>query len=103
MYRYFYICTDCYDNTWNTADVEKYIESTGYFHRDGAGSYSSNNFFCSIQIMRVNNRNGWSSNDYDSKSANYISIVINDKVSDLRKHFLKELSSYLGFRIIEDT
>lgn len=102
MYRYFYIRTDCFNNTWNTTDIEKYIEDTGCFRKDGTGSYIAHRFFCSLQIMLVNNWDCWSSDDYDSKSANYISIVTTDMPSDLRNSFLKKLSLKLGFRVLED-
>ena len=67
-YRYFSIRTDCYSNTWPTDDVEAYIENSGLFSRLSAGAYHGRNFFCALQIMRVKDWDGWSSNDYDSSS-----------------------------------
>ena len=102
-YRYFSIRTDCYSNTWPTDDVEAYIENSGLFSRLSAGAYHGRNFFCALQIMRVKDWDGWSSNDYDSRRSNYIDIVTSHEASPERDAFLGSLSRYLGWRMVKET
>lgn len=102
MYQYFCIHTDCYSNTWETKDVEEFIESKKLFYLTGNGSYKGSDFFCDIQLLLVNNWDLWSSNNYDSIETNYISIVVGDTLSDKCDEFLKELSVFLGWGILQD-
>lgn len=103
FYRYFHIKTDCLSNTWATVEIEQFIEKSGLFYTIHKGAYQSKYFFCSIQLMCVNDWNSWNNNNYNSKNTNYIDIIISNETSSECDYFLNQFSSYLGWRIIEET
>ena len=78
-YVYYHFKTNTISEKWNTEDIEVYLCQCNLFPSDQKhNSFISDKPFLSISLMDVYNYDSWSSNNYDSKNTNYISIVTSD-------------------------
>ena len=74
-YVYYHFKTGDISETWGTAEIERYLRSTGLFPAD---LFTSQEPFLSISLMHVKDFENWSGNDYDPLKTNYIGIVTSD-------------------------
>lgn len=104
MYNYFYIKTDCFSNTWDTAEIMRFLRQYDIFTERPQGDFFSQTPFISVSLMRVKNIHSWSSNDFDPSETNYISIITTETSCDhpLIKEFLKDIEKFLGYKICQD-
>ena len=103
MYKYFYIKTNTFSQCWETAGIEKLIESTGRFVLREKGEYLCESPFINVQLMKVKSLNSWSNLDYDKSETNYISVVTADtEISTFQHEFFRELQLLTGFRLCND-
>lgn len=104
MYNYFYIKTDCLSNTWDTAEIMRFLRQYDIFAERPQGNFFSQTPFISVSLMRVKNIHSWSSNDFDPSGTNYISIITTETSNDqpLIIEFLKDIEKFLGFKICQD-
>lgn len=101
---YFYIKTDCLENTWNTVEILRFLRLYSIFTEKPDGIFISQKPFIMLSLMKVKEINSWSSHDFDSRETNYVSIVTSETgyESAVVKDFLKELEIFLGFRVCRD-
>ena len=66
-YVYYHFKTGDISETWGTAEIERYLRSTGLFPAD---SFTSQEPFLSISLMHVKDFENWSGNDYDPLKTN---------------------------------
>ena len=104
MYNYYYIATDCCSNTWNTTEIQDYLQSFDIFEEKNNGIFISKDPFLDISLMNVKDLNSWSSIDFDNDKTNYVSIVTSgfSEENIEVKNLLKGLEQLLGFRICCD-
>ena len=75
-YVYYHFRTNSLSETWNTAEIEAFLRSTGLFQGD---RFTTQNPFLSISLMNVKDFEGsWSGKDYDPEKTNYIGVVTSD-------------------------
>lgn len=78
-YVYYHLKTNSLSEKWNTAEIETFLNKCGLFPKtEKQDTFTSQKPFISISLMNVCSYNSWSSEDYDSESTNYISIVTSD-------------------------
>ena len=104
MYSYYSFKTDCLSNTWETVEIENYLCSFSIFIEKGNGTFTSQNPFLSISLMKVKDWDSWSGLDYDKDETNYVAIVTSSKdYHDTNvKTLLKGLEQLLNSRICPD-
>ena len=71
-YLYYHFCAGDLSQTWRTAEIERYLQSTGLFPAD---SFTSQKPFLDIGLLHIRSRDSFSSRDYDPQLTNYICVV----------------------------
>ena len=103
MTNYYYIATEPRSNTWETTKIENYLLSFDFLHKLD-GNFESQNPYLIISLMKVKNKDRWSSLDYNKDETNYVSIITSDwgeQETDVI-NVLKGLEQFLGSNIYPD-
>lgn len=53
MYNYFYVKTDCLSNTWDTAEIMRFLRQYNIFTEKSQGDFFSQTPFISVSLMRL--------------------------------------------------
>ncbi|MCL2636851.1 MAG: hypothetical protein FWD48_00630 [Oscillospiraceae bacterium] len=104
FYGYYFVIRNCISSTWEKEELERiktYLLNNKFTDK-GKGLFTHNETFLSLQFMLVKDYNSWSSNNYNRKKANYISIVTLKDLEPLVKKFFKEFESFIGWYVIEE-
>jgi len=80
-----------------------YLLNRGDFAYGGMGAFKHNMIFLPVQLMLVKDYDSWSSNDYNNKETNYISIVTSYVLKPVAEQFIHDFEKFIGKRIVEET
>ena len=103
MTNYYYLATEPLSNTWETAKIEDYLLSFDFLHKH-YGDFDSQNPYLNISLMKVRDKESWSSRDYNKEETNYVSIITSVwcEQETVVKNILKGLEKLLGSKIYPD-
>lgn len=103
MTNYYYLATEPLSNTWETAKIEDYLLSFDFLHKHN-GNFDSQSPYLNISLMKVRDKESWSSRDYNKEETNYISIITSVwcEQETVVKNILKGLEKLLGSKIYPD-
>lgn len=103
MTNYYYLATEPLSNTWETAKIEDYLLSFDFLHKHN-GNFDSQSPYLNISLMKVRDKESWSSRDYNKEETNYVSIITSVccEQETVVKNILKGLEKLLGSKIYSD-
>ncbi len=103
MYSYFFITTDCLTNTWDTAEILRFLRQFDELTEKDQGHFGRQMPFIDLWIMKVKDYDHWSNYDFDPEEANYISIVTAEYGEEhpMIQHLFRELENFLGWHVCQ--